>query len=64
MLYIISPLFLFGLFYYLYRLGYLYNVAIELYSGYKCFNNNVLIPVERVYLSVSSNFFLISLIYE
>ena len=52
MLYIISPLFLFGLFYYLYRLGYLYNVAIELYSGYKCFNNNVLIPVKQTYTNV------------
>ncbi|RPG58332.1 MAG: hypothetical protein CBD51_005375 [Flavobacteriales bacterium TMED191] len=52
MLYIISPLFLFGLFYYLYRLGYLYNVAIELYSGYKYFNNNVLIPVKQTYTNV------------
>ena len=52
MLYIITPLFLVGLFYYLYRLGYLYNVAIELYSGYKYFNNNVLIPVKQTYTNV------------
>lgn len=52
MLYIITPLFLAGLFYYLYRLGYLYNVAIELYSGYKYFNNNVLIPVKKTYTNV------------
>ena len=52
MFYIISPLCIAALFYYLYSIGYFYNFVVELYSGYKYVKENMLIPVKQTYTSV------------
>ena len=52
MFYIITPLCIAALFYYLYSIGYFYNFIVELYSGYKYVKENMLIPVKQTYTSV------------